>query len=95
MILFNDTLEIGRWIQSATVNVTGDLSMTLLIIVVLLLLIALIFKEPLILFGLIILPLIIVFATYEGVGGLFYTVLTVFGVIIAWQFAKIIIGWGK
>lgn len=93
--LFNSTLDIGRIIESTTSNVTGNLGMTLLLIVVLFLVIGLLFRAPILLLGLIMIPMFTVFATYEGWGGLFYTILTVFGLVIAWQFAKIFMGWGR
>lgn len=98
--IFSNTSDIGGLISSTTSNVTGDLSMTLLLIVVLLFMIAMLFKEPFILFGLIILPLIIIFAIYEAqtqglFGNLFYSILSIVGLIIAWQFAKVIMGWGR
>jgi hypothetical protein len=97
MILFNSTLDIGGLISSTTNNVTGSVTMTLLLIVVLLLLIALLFREPIVLFGLLIVPIVIVFASYESQNGgtLFYTLLGILGVIFGWQFAKIIMGWGR
>lgn len=93
--LFNSTLDIGSILNATTTNVTGSLTLTLLMVVVLLFLIAMLFREPVILFGLIILPLLIIFAIYEGAGGFFYTFLMIIGLIIAWQFAKIIMGWGR
>ena len=93
--LFNSSLDIGNLINATTQNVTGDITSTLLLIVVLFLMVALLFREPMILFGLLMIPLIIVFAMFEGSGGLFYTILTIIGIIIGWQFAKIIMGWGR
>lgn len=93
--LFNSSLDIGGLINVTTQNVTGSVTMTLLLIVVLFLLVALLFRAPMMMFGLLMIPLIIIFAITEGSGGLFYTILTVFGIIIGWQFAKIIMGWGR
>jgi hypothetical protein len=93
--LFNDSLDIGSLLNATTSNMTGSLTLTLLMVVVLLLLIAMLFREPILLFGLIILPLLIIFAIYEGWGGLFYTIVTIVGIMLAWQFAKIIMGWGR
>jgi Sec-independent protein secretion pathway component TatC len=93
--LFNDTLDIGMILNATTQNVTGSLTMTLLLVILLLVMIGLLFRSPMILLGLLMLPLIIIFAIYEGWGGLFYTILTVLAIILAWQFAKIIIGWGR
>jgi hypothetical protein len=95
MIYFNTSLDIGAWISHATSDVTGSLTITLLLVIVFLLLVALLFRIPMVLAGLFMLPLFVVFAVYEGSGGLFYTILTIFGVILAWQFAKIIMGWGR
>jgi hypothetical protein len=95
MILFNSTLDIGMWIDHATTDVTGSLTITLLLILVFFLLVALLFRAPMILAGLLMLPLLMVFASFEGWGGVFYTILTIFGIIIGWQFAKIIMGWGR
>ena len=92
--IFNSSLEIGGLINHTTLNVTGDVGLTLLLIVILLLMIALLFRTPIVLVGLIILPVFFVFAEYDYTG-LFYTILVVFGLIIAWQFAKIIMSWGK
>jgi hypothetical protein len=93
--LFNESLDIGSILNATTSNMTGSLTLTFLLVVVVLFLIAMLFREPVMLFGLFILPLIIVFAIGEGWGGLFYTILTVIGIILAWQFAKIIMGWGR
>jgi hypothetical protein len=93
--LFNSTLDIGSLINATTTNVTGSLTTTLLLIVVLLVVIAMLFKEPILLLGLLLIPLFMIFAVYEGWGGLFYTILTIIGIMLAWQFAKIIMGWGR
>ena len=95
MILFNETLDIGSWISHATTDVTGSITLTLLLIVIFFLLVAFLFREPMVLVGLLLVPLFMVFAVYEGWGGLFYTLLMIVGIVIAWQFAKIIFGWGK
>ena len=93
--LFNESLDIGSILNATTSNMTGSLTLTLLMVIILLFLIAMLFREPVILFGLFILPLVIIFAIHEGWGGLFYTILTIIGIILAWQFAKIIMGWGR
>lgn len=95
VILFNNTLDIGLILSATTSNMTGDLGMTLLLVIVLLFMVAMLFREPVLLLGLLLLPLIVVFAVYEGWGGIFYTILTIIGIILAWQFAKIIMGWGR
>jgi len=95
MIIFSNSSDIGLWIISATTNVTGSLTLSLLLILVFFLLIAFLFRAPMILAGLLLIPLLIVFSVYEGWGGLFYTILTIVGIIIGWQFAKIIMGWGR
>ena len=93
--IFNSTLDIGSIISSTTTNMTGSITLTLILIVVLLLMIATLFREPIILVGLLLVPLFMVFAVYEGWGGLFYTILICVGIVLAWQFAKIIMGWGR
>jgi hypothetical protein len=93
--LFNSTLDIGMILNATTQNVTGSLTMTLLLVVLLLVMIGLLFRSPMMLLGLLMIPLLIIFAMFEGWGGLFYTILTVLAIVLAWQFAKIIIGWGR
>ena len=93
--LFNSSLDIGSILSATTLNVTGSDTLTFLLVIVLFLLVAMLFKEPILLFGLLMIPLIIVFAIAEGWGSLFYTILTIIGIILAWQFAKIIMGWGR
>jgi hypothetical protein len=93
--LFNSTLDIGNVMNATTTNMTGSLTLTLLLIIILFLMIATLFRSPILLIMLLLIPLIIIFSMYEGWGGLFYTILTIIGIMVAWQFAKIIIGWGR
>jgi len=93
--IFNSTLDIGQVLSGTTTNVTGSLDVTLVMVVVLMLMIATLFRSPIILILLLLIPMIVVFSIYQGAGGLFYTILIIIGIIIAWQFAKIIMGWGR
>lgn len=95
MVLFNSSLDIGSILGATTSNMTGDQSLTYLLVIVLLLLIAMLFREPFVLFGLLVLPLVIVFAVDLGTGSIFYTILCIIGIFLAWQFAKVIMGWGR
>ena len=93
--LFNSTLDIGSILLATTQNMTGSESMTYLLVIVLMILIAFLFREPMILVFLLLIPLIIVFAIQLGKGSIFYTILCIVGIVLAWQFAKIIMGWGR
>ena len=93
--LFNESLDIGSLITATTQNVTGDLSLTLLMIVVFFVMIAMLFREPMMLVMLLLIPLLVIFSVYEGFGGIFYTILTIVVIALAWQFAKVLIGWGR
>lgn len=60
--LFNMSLEVGQFISNSNSNLTGSLSMTLLIILGVLLLIAGLFKLPETLYIIPILPVLIIFS---------------------------------
>ena len=93
--LFNSTLDIGQILNATTTNVTGSDSLTYMLLFLLIIMIALLFRSPIVLVFLISIPLLIILAIAEGWGGVFYTILTIIVIMIAWQFAKIIMGWGR
>jgi hypothetical protein len=93
--LFNSTLDIGQILNATTTNVTGSNSLTYMLLFLLIIMIALLFRSPIVLVFLISIPLLIILAIAEGWGGVFYTILTIIVIMIAWQFAKIIMGWGR
>ena len=93
--IFNSTLDIGSVINTTTTNVTGSISLTLLLILAFFLILATLFRSPTILVFVLLIPLLTIFSIYEGWGGIFYTILTIIGIMVAWQFAKIIMGWGR
>jgi len=93
--IFNNTLDIGQILNATTLNVTGSDSLTYMLLFLLIIMIALLFRSPIVLVFLISIPLLIILAMAEGIGGLFYTILTIVAIIIAWQFAKILMGWGR
>jgi len=68
--IFNSTLDIGQVLSGTTTNVTGSLDVTLVMVVVLMLMIATLFRSPMILILLLLIPMIVVFSIYQGAGGL-------------------------
>jgi hypothetical protein len=93
--LFNSTLDIGQILNATTLNVTGSDSLTYMLLFLLIIMIALLFRSPMVLVFLISIPLIVILAVAEGVGGLFFTILSIILIIVGWQFAKILMGWGR
>ena len=93
--LFNSTLDIGQILNATTLNVTGSDSITYMLLFLLIIMIALLFRSPMVLVFLISIPLIVILAIAEGVGGLFFTILSIILIIVGWQFAKILMGWGR
>ncbi len=65
MGLYNDTGTLGVIITYLTINVTGSLFMTLLIIVISLMALTMLFKIPLEFSSIIILPLLLVLMAYS------------------------------
>lgn len=65
MVFYNDTGTVGVLITYMTVNVTGSLFITLLIIVMALMSLTLLFRIPLEFSSVIILPLLLVLMAYS------------------------------
>jgi len=87
VVIFNESLEIGSWITSATNNLTGDIATSLLILLLLLIMIAMLFKTPMILFLVLIFPVLIVFSQYDT-SGMFWTLLIIVACILGFFIAK-------
>ena len=87
--LFNSSLEFGRLFDQMTVNFTGDIFLTLMFVLAFFILVALMFRTPIMLAFIVILPLIVVFSDYDYTGG-FYTVLAVIAIILGVMMARTI-----
>ena len=92
VILFNSSLEIGGWLNSATQNITGSMTVTVILVVLLLLCIGALFRIPLLFFLILGLPLLVVFALWDVTGGAM-TILLIVIFIIGWALAKSMFGW--
>jgi hypothetical protein len=88
MVLFNVSLEIGSWIATATNDITGSVFLTLLILLVFLIAIAMLFRTPMLMVFVLLIPLLIVFSEYDTTGG-FTTILALVVIVIGWLMAKL------
>lgn len=81
MVFFNETGIMGTVIIGLTNNVTGSLFLTLLLIVILLLVVAALFRISIEWTAILVMPVLIVLMSYEGlflpVGGVFVIYLAV------------------
>ena len=64
--LFNSSLEAGQWISASTTNLTGDSFLTLLVMLIFLVLLAMIFRMPIFIVGLILFPILLIMATMSA-----------------------------
>lgn len=85
--LFNSSLELGSLFNQMTLNFTGSITITLIIVLLFLLVIALLFRIPVMLGLIVLLPIIIVFADFDYTGG-FYTILSILAIVLGFMLAK-------
>lgn len=85
--LFNSSLEFGSLFNQMTLNFTGSITITLIIVLLFLLVIGLLFRIPVMLVLIVLLPLIMVFAEFDYTGG-FYTILSIIAIILGFILAK-------
>lgn len=87
IILFNTSLEIGSWLQTATQNITGSYAITVLFVLFFLLAIAALFRIPIIFYLILTLPLLIIFSMWDTTMQV-AAILSCAVLIIGWQLGK-------
>jgi len=81
-IFINTTGTMGKIIETASNNLTGNLTLTLFLLLIVVIVIALIFRLPFDLLSVFLVPLILIFMAYQGqsflaIGGVFLIYLAI------------------